>query len=104
MACVAIPFATKQGVPGRLVCCQRVLARYEGVEFRRKRADSKAFLECAGGLRQVIVDAIVDGAVRRSQHIWRGAPAERGSSIRRGADRRNISREVDVELASPPFE
>src|ERR1700730_9402574 len=97
MACVAIPFATKQGVPGRLVCCQRVLARYEGVEFRRKRADSQAFLECADGLRPVIVDVIREGAVSRSQHNWCSAPAERGSSIWRGADLRNISREGDVE-------
>src|SRR5260370_33634074 len=97
MACVAIPFATKQGVPGRLVCCHRVLARYEGVEFRRKRADRQTLLECAEGLRPVIVVVIREGGVSRSQDNWCSAAAERGSSIWRAADLRNISRPGDVE-------
>src|SRR5260370_41566359 len=103
MACVAIPFATKQGVPGRLVCCQRVLARYEGVEFRRERADRQALLECANGLRPVIINLIRAGAVSRTQRNWRGAPAEHRGPIRSSADLRNIGWEIDFERARPKY-
>src|SRR5439155_25727536 len=45
VACIAGGLATEQAVAGHLVWRQRGVARQEGVEFRRERADLLRFFE-----------------------------------------------------------
>src|SRR2546429_1178229 len=103
MARVAIRFAPEQVVAGLLVCCQRVLALQEGVEFRRERADLHGLLVGVKGLPPVVVNLVCADALFGTQPDRGGVPTEHCSASRGFADFLGIAWKSDVQRALPPY-